>query len=155
MPGRREYRTSEQLKNRCRQQVRDAKDASIRALNYEPYTFHNITDIDTMSLQCSNCGILNLIRRQMDCAAQKAKFSCINSHNFILFCSIYIYEGINSHDNHFLGNMRKYNSVFQSIILGVLRSLWVDSTHPLEYRARSTTLLAVLFPPKVSLTNLP
>ena len=32
-----------------------------------------------------------------------------------------------------------------------MRSLWLDSTHPLEYRARSTTLLAALFLPKVSL----
>ena len=44
-----EYRTSEQMTNNMRrQQVRHSRDASYRALNYEPDTFHNTTGIGTI-----------------------------------------------------------------------------------------------------------
>ena len=61
--------------NMRRQQLRYSRDASFRALHYEPDTFYNTTGIGKMSLECSNCGALNLTRKQMDCAALKAKLN--------------------------------------------------------------------------------
>ena len=113
-----EYRTSEQLtNNRHRQQVRHGRDASFRALNYEPNTFHNTTDLGTMSLQCSNCGALKFDREtdRLCCSKGKVQLDQFpKPHPFLQ----HLYEGIDSNGKHFLANIRKYNSAFQMTSFG-------------------------------------
>ena len=58
-----EYQTREQhINNVRRQQVHSNRQASFRALSYQPEQFYNTTDIGTLSLQCSNCGALKFER---------------------------------------------------------------------------------------------
>ena len=113
-----EYRTSEQLtNNKCRQQVRHNRDTTFRALNYEPDTFHNTTDIGTMSSQCSNCGALKFDKETDGLCCSKGKVQLDQfpqPHPFLQ----HLYEGIDSNGKHFLGNIRKYNSVFQMTSFG-------------------------------------
>ena len=52
----------QQVNNMRRQQVRSSRQASLRALNYQPENFNNTTDVDTLSIQCSNCGALKFER---------------------------------------------------------------------------------------------
>ena len=52
----------QQVNNMRRQQMRSSRQASLRALNYQPENFNNTTDIGTLSIQCSNCGALKFER---------------------------------------------------------------------------------------------
>ena len=45
-----------------RQQVRSGRQASFRALNYQPENFYSTTDVGTLSIHCSNCGALKFER---------------------------------------------------------------------------------------------
>ena len=113
-----EYRTSEQLtNNRRRQQVRHSRDTSFRALNYEPDTFHNTTDIGSMSWQCSNCGALKFNKETDGLCCSKGKVQLDQFPQLHPFLQ-HLYEGIDSNGKHFLGNLRKYNSVFQMTSFG-------------------------------------
>ena len=117
-PSNPEYRTSEQLaNNRRRQQVRHSRDASFRALNYEPDTFHNITDIGSMSWQCSNCGALKFDKETDGLCCSKGKVQLDQFPQLHPFLQ-HLYEGIDSNGKYFLGNIRKYNSVFQMTSFG-------------------------------------
>jgi len=110
-----EYRTSEQMTNNMRrQQVRHSRDASFRALNYEPDTFHNTTGIGTIS---SNCGALKFDKETDGLCCSKGKVQLDQfpqPHHFLQ----HLYEGIDSNSKHFLANIRKYNSVFQMTSFG-------------------------------------
>ena len=113
-----EYRISEQMtNNRRRQQVLHSRDASFRALNYEPDTFHNTTDIGSMSWQCSNCGALKFNKETDGLCCSKGKVQLDQFPQLHPFLQ-HLYEGIDSNGKHFLANIRKYNSVFQMTSFG-------------------------------------
>ena len=100
-----------------RQQVRHNRDATFRALHYEPNIFHNTTGIGSMSVQCLNCGALKF-DKEMDglrCSKDNVQLDQFpQPHSFLQ----HLYEGIDSSGKHFLGNIRKYNSVFQMTSFG-------------------------------------
>ena len=141
-----------QLNNVRRQQIRSGKQPSFRALHYRPDNFCNATDIGTLSLQCSNCGALKFEKETDSLCCSKGKVQLDELPQPEPFLK-HLYEGVDSNGKHFLANIRKYNSAFQMTSFGC--NDWLASTHPLEYRVRSTTLLAASFPHKVNLPNLP
>ena len=53
-----EYQANEQQVNNIQRQVRGNREASFRALNYQPENFYNTTDIGTLSSQCLHCGAI-------------------------------------------------------------------------------------------------
>ena len=54
-----EYRAQEQqVNNARRQQIRAGRQASFRALNYQPDNFVSTTSVSLLSVECQNCGAL-------------------------------------------------------------------------------------------------
>ena len=70
-----------------------------------------------MSWQCSNCGALKFNKETDGLCCSKGKVQLDQfpqPHPFLQ----HLYEGIDSNGKHFLGNLRKYNSVFQMTSFG-------------------------------------
>ena len=54
-----EYQAPEQqLRSMCSQEVRDSRQPTFRAQQYQSEHFYNTTDVGTLSVQCSRCDAL-------------------------------------------------------------------------------------------------
>ena len=100
-----------------RQQVRSSRQASFRALHYQPDNFYNTTDIGTVSLRCSNCGTLKFEKETDSLCCSKGNVRLDEFPQVQPFLQ-YLYEGIDSNGKHFLANICNYNSVFQMTSFG-------------------------------------
>ena len=113
-----QYRVQEQqINNARRQQVRNSRQASFRALNYNADSFYNTTDVGTLSVQCSNCGVTKF--------PMETESLCCFKGNVQLYAFLqppvflqHLYEGVDSNGKHFLTNIRKYNCAFQMTSFG-------------------------------------
>ena len=113
-----EYQTHEQhINNMRRQQVCSSRQASFRALSYQPEHFYNTTDIGTLSLQCSNCGALKFERETDSLCCSKGNVQLEQFPQVQPFLQ-HLYEGTDSDGKHFLANIRKYNCAFQMTSFG-------------------------------------
>ena len=114
-----DYQAHEQhINNVRRQQVRSSsRQASFRALHYQPNNFYNTTDIGTVSLRCSNCGALKFEKETDSLCCSKGNVQLDEFPQVQSFLQ-HLYEGIDSIGKHFLANIRKYNSVFQMTSFG-------------------------------------
>ena len=100
-----EYQTREQhINNMRRQQVRSSRQASFRALSYQPQHFHNTTDIGTLSLQCSNRGALKFERETDSLYCSKGNVQLEQFPQVQPFLQ-HLYEGTDSDGKHFLANI--------------------------------------------------
>ena len=71
-----EYRAHEQqISNVRRQQVLGSRQASFRALHHQADNFYNITDVGTLSIQCTNCGALKFDKEIESLCCSKAMSS--------------------------------------------------------------------------------
>ena len=96
-----EYRMAEQQTNTTRrQQVRDNRQPSFRALNYKPANFLNTTDIGTLGVQCSDCGALKFEKETDSMCCSKVKVQLDAFLKLQPFLQ-HLYEGIDSDDKHF------------------------------------------------------
>jgi len=149
-----EYQIQEQqMNNMQRQQVRGSRQASFRALHYQPDNFYNITDVGTLSIQCTNCGALKFHKEIESLCCSKGNVQLDEFPQVQPFLQ-HLYDGTDSNGKHFLANIRKYNCAFQMTSFGCNEVSMSGFNPSLEYRVRSTTLLAALLPQKVSLLNL-
>ena len=92
-----------QINNVCRQQVRSSRQASLRALNYQPDNFNNTTDMGTLSLRCSDCGALKFERETnlLCCLKGNVQLEEFPQVQPILQ---HLYEGTDSNGKHFSAN---------------------------------------------------
>ena len=97
--------------------MRSSRQASFRALSYQPEHFYNTTDIGTLSLQCSNCGALKFERETDSLCCSKGNVQLEEFPQVQPFLQ-YLYEGTDSDGKHFLANIRKYNCAFQMTSFG-------------------------------------
>ena len=107
----------QQINNTRRQQVRNSRQASFRALHYQPHNFYNTTGIGTMTLRCSTCGALKFEKETDSLCCSKGKVQLDEFPQPQTFLQ-HLYEGIDSNGKHFLANIRKYNSAFQMTSFG-------------------------------------
>ena len=91
-----EYRVREQHMNTMRrQQVHSSRQASFRALQYQPDNFYNTTDVGTLSSQCSSCGALKFDKEtdSLCCAKGKVQLGAFPQLQSFLQ---HLYEGTSS-----------------------------------------------------------
>ena len=112
-----QYRAQEQINNARRQQVRDSRQASFRALNYNADSFYNTTDVGTLSVQCSNCGAIKFPMETESLCCLKGSVQLDAFPHPPVFLQ-HLYEGVDSNGKHFLANIRKYNCAFQMTSFG-------------------------------------
>ena len=113
-----QYRAQEQqINNARRQQVRDSRQASFRALNYNADSFYNTTDVGTLSVQCSNCGDIKFPMETESLCCLKGSVQLDAFPQPPVFLQ-HLYEGVDSNGKHFLANIRKYNCAFQMTSFG-------------------------------------
>ena len=113
-----EYRAQEQhINNARRQQVRESRQASFRALNYQADNFLNTTYVGTLSEQCQNCGALKFSKETeaLCCSKGNIKLDAFPQPQPFLQ---HLYEGVDSEGRHLLTNIRKYNCAFQMTSFG-------------------------------------
>ena len=113
-----QYRTQEQqINNARRQQVRDSRQASFRALNYNAEDFHNTTNVGTLSVECSKCGAIKFPMETEALCCLKGNVQLDAFPQPPVFLQ-HLYEGLDSNGKHFLTNIRKYNCAFQMTSFG-------------------------------------
>ena len=113
-----QYRAQEQqINNARRQQVRDNRQASFRALNYNADSFYNTTDVGTLSVQCSKCGATKFPMETESLCCLKGTVQLDAFPQPPVFLQ-HLYEGVDSNGKHFLTSIRKYNCVFQMTSFG-------------------------------------
>ena len=113
-----QYRAQEQqINNARRQQVRDNRQASFRALNYNADSFYNTTDVGTLSVRCSNCGATKFPMETESLCCLKGNVQLDAFPQPPVFLQ-HLYEGVDSNGKHFLTNIRKYNCAFQMTSFG-------------------------------------
>ena len=113
-----QYRAQEQQNNNTRrQQVRDGRQASFRALNYNANDFCNTTNVGTLSLECSNCGAIKFPMETESLCCSKGNVQLDAFPQPPVFLQ-HLYEGVDSNGKHFLTNIRKYNCAFQMTSFG-------------------------------------
>ena len=113
-----EYRAQEQqVNNARRQQVRAGRQASFRALNYQPDNFVTTTSVGLLSVECQNCGALKFSKETEGfcCSKGNVKLDAFPQPQPFLQ---HLYEGTDSDGKHFLSNIRKYNCAFQMTSFG-------------------------------------
>ena len=94
----------QQINNTHRQQVHSSsRQASLRALQYQPQNFYNTTDIGTMSLQCLNCGALKFERETDSLCCSKGNVRLDEFLQVQPFLQ-HLYERTDSNGKHFLAN---------------------------------------------------
>ena len=109
--------TGQQLRSMRRQQVRDSRQPTFRALQYQSEHFYNTTDVGTLSTQCSTCGALKFDKETESFCCSKGNVRLDEFPQLQPFLK-HLYEGLDSNGKHFLTNIRKYNSVFQMTSFG-------------------------------------
>ena len=113
-----QYRAQEQQNNNTRrQQVRDGRQASFRALNYNANDFCNTTNVGTLSVKCSNCGAIKFPMETESLCCSKGNVQLDAFPQPPVFLQ-HLYEGVDSNGKHFLTNIRKYNCAFQMTSFG-------------------------------------
>ena len=113
-----EYQSHEQhMNNMRRQQVRGSRQASFRALHYQPENFYNTTNIGSLTAQCSNCGALKFDKETDGLCCLKGNVQLDEFPQLQPFLR-HLYEGTDSNGKHFLANIRKYNCAFQMTSFG-------------------------------------
>ena len=96
-----EYRAHEQQINNIRtQQVCGNREASFRALNYQPENFYNTTDVGTLSSQCLNCGAIKFEKESDALCCSKGN---VQLHEFPQLQPFlqHLFEGIDINGKHF------------------------------------------------------
>ena len=90
---------------------------SLRALNYEADNFYNTTNVDTLTVECSNCGAIKfpMETESLCCLKGNVKLDAFPQPQPFLQ---HLYEGTKSDGKHFLGDIRKYNCAFQMTSFG-------------------------------------
>ena len=129
------YRAQEQqVHNPRHQQVCAGRQASFRALNYQPDTFVTTTSVGLLSIECKNCDVLKFSKETEGsfCSKGNVKLDAFPQPQPFLK---HLYEGTDSDGKHFLSSIIV---PFKLPALGVTRSQWLASTHHLEYRVRFT-----------------
>ena len=112
------YRIQEkQINNARRQQIRNNRQASFRALNYSANSFYNTTDVGTLSVHCSNCGATKFSMETESLCCLKGSVQLDAFPQPPVFLQ-HLYEGKDSNGKHFLANIRKYNGSFQMTSFG-------------------------------------
>ena len=113
-----QYRAQEQQNsNTRRQQVRDGRQASFRALNYNANDFYNTTNVGILSVECSNCGAIKFPMETESLCCLKGKVQLDAFPQPPVFLQ-HLYEGVDSNGKQFLTNIRKYNCAFQMTSFG-------------------------------------
>ena len=113
-----EYRAQEQqVNNARRQQVRAGRQASLRALNYQPDNFVTTTSVGLLSVECQNCGALKFLKEIEGFCCSKGNVKLDEFPQPQPFLQ-HLYEGTDSDGKHFLSNIRKYNCAFQITSFG-------------------------------------
>ena len=113
-----QYRAQEQqINNARRQQVRDSRQPSFRALNYNADNFYNTTNVGTLSVECSNCGALKFSMETESLCCSKGNVQLDAFPQPPVFLQ-HLYEGVDSNGKHFKTNIRKYNCAFQMTSFG-------------------------------------
>ena len=113
-----QYRTIEQQTNNTRrQQVHEGRQASLRALNYQPDNFLNTTSVGLLNVQCQKCGALKFNKETEGLCCSKGKVKLDAFPQLQPFLQ-HLYEGTDSEGKHFLSNIRKYNCAFQMTSFG-------------------------------------
>ena len=97
--------------------MRSSRQASLRALSYQPEHFYSTTDIGTLSLECSSCGALKFERETDSLCCSKGNVKLEEFSQVQPFLQ-HLYEGIDSNSKHFLANIRKYYCAFQMTSFG-------------------------------------
>ena len=113
-----QYRAQEQqISNARRQQVRDSRQPSFRALNYNAGDFYNTTNVGTLSVECSNCGAIKFPMETESLCCLKGNVQLDAFPQPPVFLQ-HLYQGVDSNGKHFLANIRKYNCAFQMTSFG-------------------------------------
>ena len=97
--------------------VRDNRQASFRALNYNADSFYSTTDIGTLSVQCSNCGAIKFPMETESLCWLKGSIQLDAFPQPPVFLQ-HLYESVDSNGNNFLANICKYNCAFQMTSFG-------------------------------------
>ena len=96
-----QYRAQEQqINNTRRQQVRDGRQASFRALNYNADNFYNTTNVGTLSVECSNCGAFKFPMETESLCCSKGNVQLDVFPQPPVFLQ-HLYEGVDSNGKHF------------------------------------------------------
>ena len=133
----------QQINNARRQQVRASRLTNFRALNYQPENFVNTTSFGLLTdVECPNCGALKKLK---DFVAQKAMSNKMYSNNHHHFLQ-HLYEGTGSDSNHFLSNIRKYNSTFQMTSFGCNEVCMVGFNPSFRIQGQVYHLIGSMFP---------
>ena len=113
-----QYRAQEQqINNARRQEVRDRRQPSFRALNYNADDFYNTTNVGTLSVECSNCGAIKFPMETESLCCLKGNVQLDAFPQPPVFLQ-HLYEGVDNNGKHFLANIRKYNCAFQMTSFG-------------------------------------
>ena len=113
-----QYRAIEQQTNNTRrQQVHEGRQASLRALNYQPDNFLNTTSVGLLNVQCQKCGALKFNKETEGLCCSKGNVKLDAFPQLQPFLQ-HLYEGTDSEGKHFLSNIRKYNCAFQMTSFG-------------------------------------
>ena len=68
-----------------RQEVRDSRQPTFRALQYQSEHFYNTTDVDTLSTQCSYCSALKFDKETESFCCSKGNVQLDESPQLQLF----------------------------------------------------------------------
>ena len=99
-----QYRAQEtQSNNTRRQQVRNGRLASFRALNYNADDFYNTTNVGTLSVECSNCGAIKFPMETDSLCCSKGNVQLDAFPQPPVFLQ-HLYEGVDNNGKHFLAN---------------------------------------------------
>ena len=100
-----------------RQQVSANTHPSFRALSYQPHNFLNMTDVGGLNVECTHCGALKFEgeTESLCCMKGIVQLEPFPQPQPILQ---HLYEVVDSDWKHFLANIRRYNSTFQTISFG-------------------------------------
>ena len=91
-----QYRAIEQQTNNTRrQQVREGRQASFRALNYQPDNFLNTTNVGLLNVQCQKCGALKFNKETEGLCCSKGNVKLDAFPQLQPFLQ-YLYEGTDS-----------------------------------------------------------
>ena len=93
------------MNNTRRQQVSASRLPSLMAINYQPATFYNTTDIGTLSVECSHCGALKFPGETESFCCSKGNVQLEPFPQPQPFLQ-HLYEGTDSDSKHFLTNIR-------------------------------------------------
>ena len=97
-----EYRaTEQQMNNTRRQQVRQGRQASLRALNYRADNFVNATSVGLLNVECQNCGALKFNKETDGLCCSKGNVKLDAFPQLQPFLQ-HLYEGTNSKANVFI-----------------------------------------------------